>query len=459
MSSPTSLRPDQSLPSMVSFRVGIYLQDILYARSRARWRSDIFYTIFSSVMFLLVTLVTIETFDQGKVSPNQNRAAGQVVQLEAAIDVSAVVIFILQQMTDGLIMYRCRIVWGGCRFDLIPSILWLTASVSGILVLWNCSMTETDFFSGLSAKFGLTYYSSSCIGEEYAVPYFSIMRLLVESVLPLTLSGIAFLVSYGIGSPSEVAVPQVYSLMMCVSPQITVRACCKDIAQSLRCCVQSVGMLRCRGMLMMKRTSLERGPNKSKKGGTTCLQKAQNHINRTAAVSDKRMVSVLMNPESPSNWPTLLLKSDYKIAEAGLFVACISLHHVIQFNYFRLHTCSALSLQVLFLYFNTMFWLAEKRVGNLKYSYAAFKQCDVRIDYDLGDHRGDTQSKEAWLDSNYPASCADKLNILTYRCRISVSLAFGILTMWATNAAKTSFFRIAAKLGFSYYSRSSHMRL
>lgn len=97
-------------------------------------------------MFLLVTLVTIETFDQGKVSPNQNRAAGQVAQLEAAIDVSAVVIFILQQMTDGLIvrlrryisktdpspasfqMYRCRIVWGGCRFDLIPSILWLTAS-------------------------------------------------------------------------------------------------------------------------------------------------------------------------------------------------------------------------------------------------------------------------------------------------------------------------------------------
>lgn len=75
------------------------------------------------------------------------------------------------------------------------------------------------------------------------------------------------------------------------------------------------------------------------------LSRAQNHINRTA-VSDKRMVSVLMMENvircynsmailGCLSGPTLLLKSDYKISEAGLFVTCIFLHHVIQFNYFR----------------------------------------------------------------------------------------------------------------------------
>lgn len=52
------------------------------------------------------------------------------------------------------------------------------------------------------------------VGEEYAAPYFSVMRLLVESVLPLTLTGIAFLISYGVRSASKSCISLVYALMM-----------------------------------------------------------------------------------------------------------------------------------------------------------------------------------------------------------------------------------------------------
>ena len=52
------------------------------------------------------------------------------------------------------------------------------------------------------------------LGHEYASTYFAILTLVVESVLPYTLSGIAFLVSLGVGSPTSVAFISVYLLMM-----------------------------------------------------------------------------------------------------------------------------------------------------------------------------------------------------------------------------------------------------
>lgn len=52
------------------------------------------------------------------------------------------------------------------------------------------------------------------LGHEYASLYFAVVMVIVESVLPYTLSGIAFLVSLGLNSPTSVAFMCVYILMM-----------------------------------------------------------------------------------------------------------------------------------------------------------------------------------------------------------------------------------------------------
>ena len=52
------------------------------------------------------------------------------------------------------------------------------------------------------------------LGSEYASLYFAVATVVVESVLPYTLSGIAFLVSLGVGSPTSAAFICVYFLMM-----------------------------------------------------------------------------------------------------------------------------------------------------------------------------------------------------------------------------------------------------
>ena len=115
-------------------------------------------------------------------------------------------------------------------------------SVLGVLTIWISSVTRTNFFSGDAAKLGLAYYSTSvflnttltcmicyrllshaklvkeCLGDHHASPYLSLTMLLVESILPYTLSGIMLLISYGVKSDKEVALSQVYTVM-------TVRFC------------------------------------------------------------------------------------------------------------------------------------------------------------------------------------------------------------------------------------------
>lgn len=110
---------------------------------------------------------------------------------------------------------------------------------------WTSSMPGTTFFTGTAAKLALAYYSSSTflnviltcmicyrllrharivksyLGGRHASPYIAIVGLVVESVLPFTLSSIAFLVSYGIGSQSVVVFSFVHPLVMVCSPMIT----------------------------------------------------------------------------------------------------------------------------------------------------------------------------------------------------------------------------------------------
>lgn len=110
--------------------------------------------------------------------------------------------------------------------------------VLGVSVDWTTSSPGGDYFTGVSTQLSLAYWSLAvflttsltCIlcyrlvqhakmvqehlGNEYALSYFTIVTIIVESVLPYTLSGIAALVSLGVESPTSVMFVSVYFLMM-----------------------------------------------------------------------------------------------------------------------------------------------------------------------------------------------------------------------------------------------------
>ncbi|KAF8443961.1 hypothetical protein L210DRAFT_3533263 [Boletus edulis BED1] len=250
-----------------SFYIGVNIQNILYGMelvlyfktmnillsNRAIKKSNLFYALFSSTMVLLVTVwvATSAVFGEKMWLLDSNFPGGPDAYLQENISVwyldwGTTSVILLQLMTDGLMIYRCRILWDSYLAIVVPVILWLSTLVMGVLVDWSSSSPGGDFFTGKSAQLALAYYTLSvflnttltcmicyCIlqygrkvrkdlGHEYASSYFAIITLVVESVLPYTLSGIAFLVSLGVGSPLSTVFISVYLLMMCISPQMLI---------------------------------------------------------------------------------------------------------------------------------------------------------------------------------------------------------------------------------------------
>ncbi|KAF8548726.1 hypothetical protein OG21DRAFT_1422559 [Imleria badia] len=251
-----------------SVYVGINLQNILYGVELVLYfktmhvllssnirhkRSDKFYVTFSSVMLLMITIwVSTQAVFGEKMwlidaafpgGPDAYWAANVSVWY---MDLGTTAITVLQLMTDGLMIYRCRIIWDSYRVVLVPAIMWLGTLVLGIMVIVTSSLPGGNFFSGIAAQLGLAYYCVSVgltailtgvicyrmathgqevkkhLGKDYASVYFALLSLIVESVLPYTLSGIAFLVSFGVGSSTSIAFACVYMLMMCISPQMLI---------------------------------------------------------------------------------------------------------------------------------------------------------------------------------------------------------------------------------------------
>ncbi|KAH0828729.1 hypothetical protein J3R83DRAFT_3141 [Lanmaoa asiatica] len=237
-----------------------------------RNKSDVFYAIFSTLMLFMITIwVSTQAIFGEKIwlleanfpeSLNAYRPANISVWY---MDIGTAAVTVLQLMTDALMIYRCRMIWNSYHAVIIPSILWvgtlgaddslsvhwgminrLPKQVLGILVIWTSNVPGGNFFSGVTYQLGLAYYSvtvfltamltgSICfrvvwfgrtikeyLGYEYASPYFAIVALVVESLLPCTLSGIAFLVSFGVGNQTSIGFACVYILLMCISPQMLI---------------------------------------------------------------------------------------------------------------------------------------------------------------------------------------------------------------------------------------------
>ncbi|KAH0828710.1 hypothetical protein J3R83DRAFT_3116 [Lanmaoa asiatica] len=248
-----------------SVYIGISIQNILYgvalflhfetiyillASRGARTKPNLFYAFFNSMMVFSITVwVATEAEHISNWYMDWGTTAAVVLQL----------------MTDALMIYRCRVVWNSYRIIVIPLVLWLITLgeyhhpiplpvmasfyvhlALGILVDWITSSPGNSFFTGVASRLGLAYYTVSVflnatltsmicyrmlrhgkmvqeyLGHEYASPYFTVVTIIVESVFPYALSGIAFLVSLGVGSPTSIAFFNVYVLMMCISPQMLI---------------------------------------------------------------------------------------------------------------------------------------------------------------------------------------------------------------------------------------------
>ncbi|KAG9311428.1 hypothetical protein JVU11DRAFT_8541 [Chiua virens] len=250
-----------------SFYIGITITNILYGielllyfetmrilltTRRTSKKSSVFYLVFNNVILVLVTIwVATQALFGEEIWILDARYPGNPDQYWDArsstcyMDCGTTAAVLLQLMTDALMIYRCQVIWAGYRVIIVPLILWLATLVLGILLDWTVSSPGDDDFT-FSSRLSFAYYTVAVflnitvtclicyrilrhgreakehLGHEYARLYFTIVTLIVECVFPYTFTGIAFLVSLGIGSLTSIAFISVYISMMCISPQMLI---------------------------------------------------------------------------------------------------------------------------------------------------------------------------------------------------------------------------------------------
>ncbi|KAH0828698.1 hypothetical protein J3R83DRAFT_3084 [Lanmaoa asiatica] len=268
-----------------SIYIGMIIQNILYgielylyfttmhvllANGGARNKHNLFYAIFSSMMLFLVTVwvVTQAIFNQKMWLSQSNFPGGPNAywaenNFAWYMDWGAIAIFTLQLMTEALMIHRCRIIWNSYRVIVIPIILWLAILgehhlillpcgfsfhvhlALGIMTSWTICSPRSNWVSSVTTNIALTYTTSiilhttlTCmicyrmvrhartiresLGHEYASLYFAIVTIIVESVLPYTLSGVVCLVLLATRSAMAIAFISAYFMVMCISPQVLI---------------------------------------------------------------------------------------------------------------------------------------------------------------------------------------------------------------------------------------------
>ncbi|KAI0057078.1 hypothetical protein BV25DRAFT_1469453 [Artomyces pyxidatus] len=228
------------------------MQKLLSHKTR-RTRPDRFFIFFSTANLILITIyVAVQSvFGEEMWIVNADFPGGQGAYLEefAAVwyqTMGTTASVALNLLSDGLLIYRCFIVWSDVRVVIVPGLLYLATLALGIVELWASGAPHDDFFAGLAANLGLSYYATSIglnvlvtclitgrimtiartsnkyLGAEISQTYVGVAAIIIESALPYTLSGIAFLVSYGMDSGISILFLSIYVMFTCVSPQMLV---------------------------------------------------------------------------------------------------------------------------------------------------------------------------------------------------------------------------------------------
>ncbi|KAG2151243.1 uncharacterized protein EDB93DRAFT_1103191 [Suillus bovinus] len=160
-------------------------------------------------------------------------------------------------MTDGLLLYRCYIIWGSSvPVIVIPAIIYLGSAAMAIIMVVESAMPMSDIWQGLAAQFGISwvaltvsfnvivtvliisrllYYHHrvrSILTDEQKGVYTGTMEILVESALPFTILGIAYLATYIQGVPSATAVGIVWGTFVVLTPQLIILRVASGVAWS-----------------------------------------------------------------------------------------------------------------------------------------------------------------------------------------------------------------------------------
>ncbi|KAI9066057.1 hypothetical protein FKP32DRAFT_437585 [Trametes sanguinea] len=230
----------------------VYILTIQAIRRRPRPSSkDKLLVVFSTILLLLNTIfvATESVFGEEMWVVNANYPGGSDAYLEDFASVwyqtfGTAASIVLNLFSDALMIYRCYIIWADVRLVLFPTVLYLATFALGIAQLVASGMPHSNYFAGLAQKLG-TAYTSSIIsleiiltalicgrilyvarrserGSARALAYTGSAAITIESALPCTLLGIAYLVTFARGDDVSIFFLSIYVMSTCLAPQMII---------------------------------------------------------------------------------------------------------------------------------------------------------------------------------------------------------------------------------------------
>jgi hypothetical protein len=225
------------------------MQILLKSRHAEMKNPDRFLIVFSTALLFLITIYvsTESILGQEMWIVNADYPGGSAAYLAAYASVWYQTMgtgsgILIQLMSDGLLIYRCLVVWNDQRVLIFPCFIWLAALGTGILLLY--SDANGNFFVGVAAQIGVAYtaisiglnivltslicgriiyhgrQSGQYLGSASSSTYYGIVAIIVESAIPYSLSGIAFVTAYGLNSDLTIFFLSIYVMFGCLSPQL-----------------------------------------------------------------------------------------------------------------------------------------------------------------------------------------------------------------------------------------------
>ncbi|KAJ7462821.1 hypothetical protein B0H11DRAFT_1735164 [Mycena galericulata] len=226
---------------------------LLYSSSDAR-KESFFYVFYGSVMLILWTIASSCNALFGElVWINHRDVMGGPAEylfdhLSAWYNTLGTVTGICMNfLADGLLLYRCYIIWGSSvKIVALPIAIYFGAMAMAILLIYESAIPGASFFSGDSVSFGVPYFwltislniittSLICgrllcvrnrvraiLGEQHCHTYTGVVAVLLESALPFTVLGIIYVISYARNSPYSFALLQIWADFCAISPQLII---------------------------------------------------------------------------------------------------------------------------------------------------------------------------------------------------------------------------------------------
>ncbi|KAF9228296.1 hypothetical protein BS17DRAFT_799667 [Gyrodon lividus] len=229
------------------------MQILLKTRRPETKKSDRFMMTFSSALLFLITIyvATESILGEEMWIINSDYPGGSAAYLASYASawyqtMGTASGILLQLLSDGLLIYRCLVVWNDRRVLILPCFLWMAALGIGIVQLYVDGAPNGNFFVGIAARIGVAYTSTSIalnivltclicgrimhhgrqtrkyLGPGSTTTYYGVVSIIVESAIPYSLSGIAFVVAYALTSDLTIFFLSIYVMFTCLSPQMLI---------------------------------------------------------------------------------------------------------------------------------------------------------------------------------------------------------------------------------------------